>query len=46
MYIDPSAGSLIAQVIAAGIFSLLATMTRVREGVKSFVRGLFWRRTR
>jgi len=40
MYIDPTAGSLVLQFIAAGVLSLLAMVSRVREAVKSFFRSL------
>ena len=41
MYIDPTAGSMVLQFIAAGVLSLLAMFSRVREGAKSFFRSLF-----
>jgi hypothetical protein len=40
MYIDPTAGSLVLQLIAAGVLSLLAMFSRIREGAKSFFRSL------
>jgi hypothetical protein len=40
MYIDPTAGSLVLQFVAAGVLSLLAMFSRVREGAKSFFRSL------
>lgn len=40
MYIDPTAGSLMLQAIAAGALSALAMFSRVREGAKSFFRSL------
>jgi hypothetical protein len=40
MYIDPTAGSLVLQFIAAGVLSLLAMFSRVREATKSFFRSL------
>lgn len=39
MYIDGSAGSLILQMLAAGIIALGATMRSVRESLKRFFRG-------
>ncbi len=46
MYIDPTAGSLVLQALAAGVLSALAMFSRVREGVKSFFRSLIPRRGR
>jgi hypothetical protein len=40
MYIDPTAGSLVLQALAAGVLSVLAMVSRVREAVKSFFRSL------
>ncbi|MGH7509570.1 MAG: hypothetical protein ACREMZ_08875 [Gemmatimonadales bacterium] len=40
MYIDPTTGSLVLQVLAAGVLSVLAMATRVREAVKSFFKLL------
>jgi hypothetical protein len=40
MYIDPTAGSLLLQFIAAGVLSAVAMISRVREGVKSFFKSL------
>jgi hypothetical protein len=40
MYIDPTAGSLMLQALAAGALSALAMFSRLREGVKSFFRSL------
>ena len=39
MYIDGSAGSLILQMIAAGVIALGATLRSVRESVKRFFQG-------
>lgn len=44
MYIDPSAGSLILQLLAAGVVAAAATWTRLRVAVASFVRGLLGKR--
>jgi hypothetical protein len=44
MYIDPTTGSLVLQVLAAGVLSLLAMVGRVREAVKSFLKFLVTRR--
>lgn len=44
MYIDPGAGSLILQILAAGVLAAASTMRSVRESAKRFVRGLFGRR--
>jgi len=46
MYIDPTAGSLVLQVIAAGVLSAVAMFARVREGMKSFFRSLLPRQNR
>jgi hypothetical protein len=39
MYIDPTAGSLVLQVLAAAALSAVAMVGRVREGVKSFFKS-------
>ena len=44
MYIDPTSGSLLLQVLAAGILSAVATIGRLRNAVVSFVRSVFTRR--
>ena len=44
MYIDPAAGSLILQVLVAGILAVTTTIKSARESVKRFVRGLLDRR--
>ena len=44
MYIDPAAGSLILQVLVAGILAITTTIKTVRESVKRFVQGLFRKR--
>ena len=44
MYIDPTAGSLILQVLAAGALSAVALFSRFREGLKVFFRALSPRR--
>jgi hypothetical protein len=46
MYIDPTTGSLVLQILAAGFLSLLAMATRVREAVKHFFKLLIPRRGR
>ena len=46
MYIDPTAGSLVLQVLAAGVLSAVAMFGRLREGVKSFFKSLVPRRGR
>jgi hypothetical protein len=43
MYIDPAAGSLILQVLVAGVLAATASIRRVRESVKHFFQGLFGR---
>jgi hypothetical protein len=46
MYIDPTTGSLVLQFLAAGVLSVLAMVSRVREAVKSFFRLMVPRRGR
>jgi len=40
MYIDPTSGSILLQVIAAAALSAVAMFGRVREAGKSFIRTL------
>jgi hypothetical protein len=44
MYIDPAAGSLILQVLVAGILAIATTVRTVRDSVKRFFQNLFSRR--
>jgi hypothetical protein len=44
MYIDPTTGSLVLQLLAAGVLSMVAMVSRVREAFKSFFRLLIPRR--
>jgi hypothetical protein len=46
MYIDPTTGSLVLQFLAAGVLSVLAMASRVREAVKNAFKRLFPRRGR
>lgn len=46
MYIDPAAGSLVLQVVAAVALSSLAFASRVRQRAGMFLRTLFHRRDR
>lgn len=46
MYIDPTTGSLVLQLLAAGLLSVVAMVSRVREAFKSFFRMLVPRRRR
>ena len=46
MYIDPTSGSLVLQVIAAGALSAIAMMSRAGEATKSFFRALISRARR
>jgi hypothetical protein len=46
MYIDPTTGSLVLQLVAAGALSAMAMMSRVRETIKSFFKMLVPRRGR
>lgn len=40
MYIDPSSGSLVLQVLAAAAISALAMVSRARQATMSFFRTL------
>jgi hypothetical protein len=42
VYIDGSAGSLILQMLAAGLFALGATLRVVRESVKTLLSRTTW----
>jgi hypothetical protein len=44
MYIDPAAGSLVLQVLIAGLVSAFATISRLRNAVVGFFRSLVTRR--
>jgi hypothetical protein len=44
MYIDPTAGSLVLQVLAAGALSAVAVFGRLRESLKNVFRSLLPRR--
>ena len=46
MYIDPTTGSLVLQLVAAGALSAIAMVSRVRESVKAFFKMLVPRRGR
>ena len=46
MYIDPTTGSLVLQLVAAGVLSGLAMVSRVRDTLKSFFKMLVPRRGR
>jgi hypothetical protein len=43
MYIDPAAGSLILQVLAAGAIAVTASVRSARESVKRLFRRVFGR---
>jgi hypothetical protein len=45
MYIDPAAGSMILQVLAAGLVSVLALAKNIRRGVVQGLKSLFARRS-
>jgi hypothetical protein len=45
MYIDPGAGSLILQVLVAGLIAIGAGVRSAREAVKRFFRRLLGRKT-
>ena len=44
MYIDPTTGSLVLQVLAAGALSAVAVFGRLREGLKQVFRSMLPRR--
>jgi hypothetical protein len=44
MYIDPTAGSLVLQVLAASALSAVVMFGRLREGLKRFFRSMLPRR--
>jgi hypothetical protein len=44
VYIDPAAGSIILQVVAAAAVTGLAMFSRVREALRSFFSSVFSRR--
>lgn len=44
MYIDPTSGSLMLQVLAAGVLAVGAGVRSVRESAMRLLRGLFGRR--
>jgi hypothetical protein len=46
MYIDPTTGSLVLQLLAAGVLSVVAMVSRVREAIKHFFSLLLPRRGR
>jgi hypothetical protein len=41
MYIDPAAGSLILQVIAASVLALTVMLSRLRNALRSFFARIF-----
>jgi hypothetical protein len=43
MYIDPSAGSLIIQLLAAGALAATVMIGRARDTIRLFFRSLFGR---
>jgi hypothetical protein len=46
MYIDPTAGSLLLQIVAAGVLSVVAMFARVRQGAKALFKSLLPGRNR
>lgn len=44
MYIDPATGSLMLQVLAAGVLAVAAGVRSARETALRLLRGLFGRR--
>jgi hypothetical protein len=43
MYIDPGAGSVVLQLIAAAVLAFGVTLARARESVRAFFRSAFSR---
>jgi hypothetical protein len=41
MYIDPAAGSLVLQVLIAGVFAVATTFKSARQSVSRAIRDLF-----
>jgi hypothetical protein len=41
MYIDPSAGSIVLQLVAGAVLALGVTLARARESVRGFFRATF-----
>ena len=41
MYIDPAAGSMILQVVIAGVLAVTATFKTVRQSMARTIRGWF-----
>jgi hypothetical protein len=46
MYVDPAAGSLILQVLAAGVLAATVSLKSARESAARWIRGLFSRKDR
>jgi hypothetical protein len=44
VYIDPAAGSMLLQLLAAGLVSVLALAKNVRRGIVLGVKSIFGRR--
>jgi hypothetical protein len=45
MYIDPSAGSLILQLVGAGVIAVAATFSSLRARLRALFKGQHKRRT-
>ena len=41
MYIDPAAGSLVLQILIAGVLAVASTFRAARQSVVRAIRGLF-----
>jgi hypothetical protein len=41
MYIDPAAGSLVLQILVAGVLAVVTTFRTARQSVARAIRGLF-----
>jgi hypothetical protein len=44
MYVDPAAGSLILQVLAAAVLAATVSLKSARESAMRWIRGLFGRK--
>jgi hypothetical protein len=43
LYIDPGLGSMVFQILAAGVISTLATFSKVRNGLARLIKRIFRR---
>lgn len=42
-YVDPGAGSMLLQILSAGLVAFLLSLSRVRHGLSAFFRRVFHR---